>query len=59
MKRSRERLFDLVEQAHAGNQAVPLEMIQEDVAAAIREVRTADLPPAEQSTPTVRPECTP
>ena len=39
LERSRERLFELIEKAQARNKDVPYETIEQEVAAAVREVR--------------------
>lgn len=39
MERSRERLFQLIEKAQEKNKDVPYEVIEEEVAEAVREVR--------------------
>ena len=39
LERSRERLFELIEKAQARNRDVPYETIEQEVAAAVREVR--------------------
>ena len=44
LERSRERLFALVEKAQERNRDVPYEVIQQEIAAAIAEVRAAKRP---------------
>lgn len=39
MERNRERMFELVEQAQERSRGVPYEVIEQEVAAAVREVR--------------------
>jgi prevent-host-death family protein len=39
LERSRERLFELIEKAQARNKDVPYETIEQEVAAAVKEVR--------------------
>ena len=39
LERSRERLFELIEKAQARNKDVPYETIEQEVAAAVTEVR--------------------
>ncbi|TAK56130.1 MAG: type II toxin-antitoxin system Phd/YefM family antitoxin [Dehalococcoidia bacterium] len=39
MERSRERMFELIEKAQARNRDVPYDVIEQEVAKAVREVR--------------------
>ena len=40
LERGRERLFELIERAHERNKDVPYEVIEQEVAAALNEVRS-------------------